>query len=123
MSNSRKSLGATGEKAAEKFLRAAGFRILTRNYTCPAGELDLICLDGSTIVFVEVKTRASDDLADPEANITPAKMRKLTQVARAWLTAHRHPDCSYRFDAVSVVLGPDKEPACRHIIEAFIPSR
>ena len=46
-------------------------------------------------------------LADPEANITPAKMRKLTQVARAWLTAHRNPDCSYRFDAVSVVLAGD----------------
>lgn len=121
MFNFRKKLGASGERAAEKFLRAAGYRILARNYTCPVGELDLICLDGRTIVFVEVKTRASDDRADPEENITPAKMRKLTQVARAWLAAHREPDCPCRFDAVSVVLGPDASPTCRHIIEAFIP--
>lgn len=118
-----KELGRIGEDAAAVFLRRAGYRILKRNFTCPTGELDIICHHQGTLVFVEVKTRRDDALGDPEENITPAKQRQLERVARAWLATHGEPDCTYRFDAVSVVLPEKGETRVRHIVEAFIPSR
>ncbi len=110
-----------GEQAAQQFLRAAGHTILARNFACPLGELDIITRDGDTIVFVEVKSLASDRHDDPESHITPTKQRKLRQVAEFWLKHHRHPECAYRFDAVSVVIVDGCQPVVRHIPEAFIP--
>jgi putative endonuclease len=117
----KKDLGAAGEDAARRFLRREGFRIIAKNYRCPLGEIDLIALDGETIVFVEVKTRSSDDTADPENSIGSRKQTQLTRVARYWLHQHRYPDRPYRFDAVSVVLGPDRRPEVRRIEDAFVP--
>jgi len=116
------SLGAKGERAAEAYLKSRGIRVIARNYRCPAGELDLIGVDGETIVFYEVKSRRSDADADPEDNITPAKQRKLYSVARYWLKARGDPDAAYRFDALSVII-QDGKPIVRHIEEAFIPRR
>lgn len=121
--NSTQALGQAGEKIARRFLKKLGFRILAANYTCPAGEIDLIGFRDGCIVFFEVKSRASDVAAPPEANITPAKQRHLFKAARFWLAAHRQPDCAYRFDAISIVIPPEGEPQIRHIIEAFTPSR
>lgn len=121
MSNDGKLLGAAGEEAAERFLRARGYRVLARNFSTPLGELDLVCFHEGTVVFVEVKARATDAAADPEANINPAKQRRLYRAARAWLAANRYPECAYRFDAVSIVLPKSGEPRIRHIIEAFVP--
>jgi putative endonuclease len=118
--NSRQR-GAAGEKLAWKHLKRAGYRLLDRNFICPGGELDLICTRGDEIVFVEVKTRADADDADPENNITPAKKRQLLRVARHWLTRHRSPDMAYRFDAVSVVLPESGRPTVRHMEEIFVP--
>jgi len=116
-------LGRAGEKIARRFLKKQGFRILAANYECPAGEIDLIGYRDDCIVFFEVKSRASDAAAPPEDNITPTKRRHIVKAARYWLAAHRHPDCAYRFDAVSIVIPPEGEPTVRHIIEAFTPSR
>ena len=63
-----------------------------------------------------------DALSDPEDKIPTTKQRQIERVARAWLAAHREPDCAYRFDAVSVVQSSGRRPSVRHIIEAFIPS-
>lgn len=122
MAQDTSKLGAAGEKAAARFLKRAGYRILAKNYACPAGEIDLICRDADTIVFVEVKTRRQDSDADPEINIHAHKRRKLTQVARCWIAAHRSPEAAYRFDAVSVVLPSDGQPIVHHIVEAFVPT-
>jgi putative endonuclease len=123
VASSGKRLGNEGEQAACEFLQREGYRILARNYTCSAGELDIIAFRDNCIVFVEVKTRAEDDAADPEENITRSKQRQLERVARAWLARKGEPECTYRFDALSVVLPPDGEPRIRHIIDAFEPSR
>ncbi len=85
--------------------------------------MDVICYDQDCIVFVEVKTLSDDALSDPEDKITTSKQRQVERVARAWLAAHREPQCAYRFDAVSVVQFSNGRPSVRHIIEAFIPSR
>jgi putative endonuclease len=116
-------LGQAGEKIARRYLKKQGFRILAANYDCPAGEIDLIGFREGSIVFFEVKSRASDAAAPPEENITPAKRRQMEKTSRYWLAANRHPDCAYRFDAISVVIPPEGEPTVRHIIEAFTPSR
>ncbi len=123
MSWFRRDLGRLGEKAACKYLRRLGYQILQRNYVCPSGEMDVICYDKDCIVFVEVKTLSDDALSDPEDKITTIKQRQVERVARAWLAAHREPQCAYRFDAVSVVQSSNGRPSVRHIIEAFIPSR
>jgi len=114
------AVGRAGEAAAAKHLQSLGYRILNRNWTCPAGELDLVCAKDNTIVFVEVKSRLSNAAAEPEDNITPAKRRKLTALARAWLDTRGKPDFACRFDAVSVVF-TDGSPSLNHIEEAFIP--
>lgn len=114
-------LGAAGERAAAKFLRRAGLRIIDKNFRTAIGEIDLVGLDGETIVFVEVKTLCSDDAADPEGKVDRRKQDKLVRVARDWLTRHRYPDRAYRFDAVSVVMPAGGPPEIRHIVEAFVP--
>ncbi|MCG8404426.1 MAG: YraN family protein [Phycisphaerales bacterium] len=119
----KRDIGKAGENAACEYLKRQGFRILARNYTCPFGEIDIICHHDACIVFVEVKTLSDDTNAAPEDNITFAKQRQVQRVARAWLAEQREPECAYRFDAVAVVLQPKGKPEVRHIIEAFLPSR
>ena len=121
MSQSSDQLGLLGEEAAARFLQAAGHRILERNFTCPLGEIDLITFHEGTLIFVEVKS-LSGDAADPEEHVTPAKQRKLAQLAEYWIAKNRRPQCAYRFDVLSVVSQPGAEPRVRHIVEAFVPS-
>jgi putative endonuclease len=119
----RKELGAAGEALACRFLKKAGYRILKRNFTCPAGEIDIICMGHGTIAFVEVKTRVDDAHAAPENNIVPGKQRRIERAARMWLSAHGQPEAAYRFDAVSIVMPNGGEPVVRHIVDAFRATR
>ncbi len=120
MADDRANLGRRGEKLARKFLEKLGYRTVVRNYRCPAGELDLISLDDRSIVFVEVKTRRSEEAADVERAVNPAKQRQLMRVARYYLastpTARRYP-C--RFDVVGIVCSDDGNTEIRHIRDAF----
>jgi putative endonuclease len=120
--NQEQKLGKAGEQAACRFLKGLGYHLLARNFGCPSGEIDLICREADCIVFVEVKTRSDDSPADPEANITTGKQRRMERVAKVWLARHRWPDCAYRFDAVSVIMPSIGEARVRHIREAFLPS-
>lgn len=120
---SKVDVGKAGEEIARQFLKSSGFRILARNYSCPAGEIDLVCCDQESVIFVEVKTRTDDSPADPEANVTPAKQRHLTRAAEFWLAKHRWPERAYRFDVVTVIMPEGGEPQVRHICEAFLPLR
>ena len=115
--------GRKGEKLARRFLKRRGYRILAANYVCPVGEIDLIALDGRTIAFVEVKSRTTTDHADPEDTVTPAKQRKLHQVARYWLSERRAEAYTWRFDVVAVTLPAAGKPDIRHIPDAFDPPR
>ena len=120
-------LGPRGETLACRFLRKAGMKVLARNYRCPAGEVDLIALDRSTrktqraetIVFVEVKTRASDRYASPAAAVDSRKADQVRSAA-AYYIAH-HPTAGYRtrYDIVAVVLPDDAQPQVRHLPDAF----
>ncbi len=124
------SPGRRGERLAAKSLRRSGYKILARNYRCPAGEADLIALDPSTrrplgaesIVFVEVKTRARDDFVDPESAVDRRKRRRLTRVAEYYLAHHDTGECPVRFDVVAVVDSGGGRPEIRHIPDAFPPA-
>src|SRR5947209_7314149 len=69
-------IGRRGEEAAAEQLKAAGYRILARNYRCPSGEIDLVAEERGVLVFVEVKTRSSAAYGSPRDAVTPAKRRK-----------------------------------------------
>lgn len=113
-----KRLGRWGEKQAEKLLKAKGLKLLTRNFRCNTGEIDLIMADTyGTIVFVEVKTRANEDFTPAESAVNKTKRRRLFNAAKYFLITHNISDRDFRFDIVTVVLNPKK---IKHYPDAFV---
>ncbi len=113
-------LGRLGEAAAAQYLKRLGYRIVVRNYTCPAGEIDIIAVDGRQVVFVEVKTRRSSDAADPEIAVHAHKRRQVTRAARYYLAQTRNQDRACRFDVIAIVLPDHGPPQIEHFIDAFV---
>lgn len=93
-----KQIGDAGEAAAAAHLVAQGLQVLARNFRVKGGEIDLVCRDGASTVFVEVRRRASADFGGAAASITIAKQRRLILAARHWLA--RHGDSPCRFDCI-----------------------
>lgn len=91
--------GAAAEDLAARFLAERGLRVVGRNFRVRGGEIDLICRDGTTVVFVEVRLRRRSDYGGAAASITAAKQAKIVMAARHWLVRHGA-DCSCRFDCV-----------------------
>ena len=114
----RKVLGADGEKAAEEFLRRQRYRIVERNYRCPVGEVDLIALDGTTVVFIEVKTRKGAGFGSPLEAVHPRKQVQVSRAAQFYLVAHRLHDRAARFDVVGV-WWENGRPSCELVRNAF----
>jgi putative endonuclease len=121
VTDERPVLGRAGEKCAARFLRRQGFRIVTRNYSCYAGEIDIVALDGKTVVFVEVKTRTGADHADPEDAVNQPKQKRIGRVAAAFLRQTRSKGRDCRFDIVTVVVDESGEMTVEHIPDAFVP--
>jgi putative endonuclease len=107
-------LGKLGEQYAAAYLDQLGYRFVAANFTLPVGrdlrgaivnaEIDLIAYDQTTLCFIEVKTRASDWFAPPQANVDLRKRRQLARAARAYRRLFEVEDQPYRFDVVTVVL-------------------
>jgi putative endonuclease len=114
----RKLLGADGERAAEQFLRGQRYRIIERNYRCPVGEVDLIALDGKTVVFIEVKTRRGAGFGSPFEAVDRRKQGQVSRAAQYFLTVHRLHDRAARFDVVGV-WWEDGRPICELVRNAF----
>lgn len=117
----RHRLGARGERAAARHLRKLRYRIVARNYRCESGEIDLICTDDDTIVFVEVKTRSSDDAQDPREAIRPSQWRRVHSAARYFLMERSAQNQPCRFDVVTVVWPARGSPQIEHFPDAFQP--
>ena len=117
-----KPLGGRGEDAAAKYLKRQGFHILARSLDSRFGELDIVAVDGRTVVFVEVKTRRSDDAGRPSEAIDERKEHRMTQAAIAYLKANRLLEYSSRFDVVAITW-PDgaRRPTIEHFKNAFSP--
>ena len=112
-----KPLGKTAAAAAT-LLRAHGMRVLARNWRSGPLELDLVCQEGDTLVFVEVKTRGPGSLGSARDAVGPRKRQSLIRAARAWLAAHDQWHLPCRFDLVCIEPGP-AGPHMEHIRHAF----
>jgi putative endonuclease len=120
--SSGESLGWRGENAASQFLETLGYRILERSYDSPLGEIDIIAIDGRTVVFVEVKTRSSADAGHPSEAVDVTKQRRMTRAALAYLKAHNLLQTSARFDVVAVTWrDAHQPPIIEHFPNAFAP--
>ena len=116
----RRWFGTRSERAAARFLRRAGFRILCRNYTTSLGEIDIIALDGRCIVFVEVRSTGSDDPTRPAESVDRAKQTRLTDLALDFLRRKHLLDQAARFDVLAVSWPADRrEPTIVHHRHAF----
>lgn len=99
---SNKTLGDQGESCAAEYLRRQGCRILTRNYRCKIGEIDIIADDHGTLVFVEVKTRRSIRCGTPAESVHYRKRQKIVQTSY-WYLRERHMENAHcRFDVLEV---------------------
>ena len=116
----RAARGKWGENLCLKFLRKKGLKILTKNFSCKTGEIDLIMAEpDGTIVFVEVKTRANENFANAEAAVTARKKNKMKKTARFFLAANDIKDRPLRFDIVTIVLNETADKQIRHYENAF----
>lgn len=112
--SAKRRLGNQGEDIACTYLEGKGFKILSRNYLRPWGEIDIIALKGGSVRFIEVKTVSREisggfsrenDGYRPEEQIHPAKLKKIARTAELYM-ADREGDEDYQIDAVTVFMDP-----------------
>lgn len=111
--------GAQGEEIAVDFLRANGYRILTRNYKTKLGEVDIVAQDKDTLAFIEVKTRHSDRFGLPSEAISTNKQRQISKAALMFLKENNFLNKKARFDVVSVIYSDNEKPKLDLIKNAF----
>ena len=102
MPNPNQTFGHASEQLAVEYLRGKGYKILTRNFRTPFGEVDIIARDNDVVVFIEVKARKTQCFGHPKWAVTKAKQRKMTMVAQAYLKKHAGLDTRSRFDVVTI---------------------
>ncbi len=102
MEKYNKKLGGFGEEEVSKYLENKGYRILTRNYICRFGEIDIVALDKKCLVFVEVKTRTSSKFGAPENAVNYWKQRHLRLSAMCYIEQYHMKEYFARFDIVEV---------------------
>ena len=110
--------GARGEQAAADFLKARhGFKVVVRNWRSPRDlrdEIDLVCLDGEILVFVEVKARAEGALVSGFLAVDERKKRALRRAVHSYLSKLEHPPRTFRFDVAEVTLSGRLPPQVLH---------
>lgn len=114
---SLKEVQVFGEDAAQELLERRGMQVLARNWRCRWGELDLVAMDGATIVFVEVKCRNKDALYDPALAVDHRKRMRLRRLAEVFIAVEKPAYAGCRFDVVAVVAGPAVR--LQHLVDAF----
>lgn len=116
----RKWFGTRSERIAARFLRKLGYRIVARNVIDRLGEIDLLAIDGQTIVIVEVRSSESKDLETLAATINDDKQRRLTNAALRFLQRRKLLGVPVRFDVLAIRWPPeDATPTIRHYVNAF----
>lgn len=112
-------LGSTGEAIAARFLLDKGHEIISMNYRCRIGEIDIISADRGVVVFCEVKTRASDAKGQPFESVTRKKQQTLRRCAEHFLLARYHELRTCRFDVISIRWTSQGRPDITHLQNAF----
>lgn len=103
MLNAQQQYGRHREDLAEKHLRRNGYKIMTRNFRTPYGEIDIVARHKKVIVFIEVKARRTERYGPAQEAVTAAKQRKLSMAALAYLKRYYTVDTQARFDVVTIV--------------------
>jgi putative endonuclease len=112
-------LGRRGEDLAVQYLEQRGLVVLSRNWRCRDGELDVVATDRRRLVVCEVKTRSGIRFGEPAEAVTGRKAMRIRRVTRAWLAAHQVRWCEIRFDVLAVLLEPGRPAAVQHYEGAF----
>jgi len=111
----KKQIGNIGEHIAADFLRKKGYFILERNFRIRYGEIDLICKDGKTIVFVEVKTRTNHTHGFPEEAVTWQKIKELVKTSEVYIMLRHLENFQERIDVIAIDMTRDaKVTEIRH---------
>jgi putative endonuclease len=114
------AIGSAAERAAASFLHARGYHVLEHNFRCRGGEIDLIALDGGTLVFVEVKLRRTLSRGAPIEAVTPQKQSRLARAAQSYLAFSGRVFPRIRFDVISV-MRTSARTEITHFKAAFSP--
>jgi putative endonuclease len=111
--------GVLGERAARRHLKKLGLKYLTANFRSPRGEIDLVFRDGECLVFIEVKTRSSEEWVRPAAAVNAEKRRFISLCALDYLKLLKMPRVKIRFDIVEVLLDEGAVREVRHLPNCF----
>lgn len=114
-----KILGAFGEDMACEYLSECGFRVLERNFSCRAGEVDIIAVQCDTVVFIEVKTRSSDKYGLPAEAVSKGKQQKIVKTALYYMQKKRLLDYMCRFDVMEIIVDEEDNHQINLIKDAF----
>ena len=115
--------GELGERAAKQFFQKQGLKFLAANFRSARGEIDLIFRDDDCLVFVEVKTRSSEEWSRPAAAVDARNKKLLSQTALDYLRLLKNPEVKFRFDIVEVLLAEGAVREIRHLPNAFALSK
>ncbi|TDE14114.1 YraN family protein [Jiangella asiatica] len=109
------SIGAYGEQVAAEHLVRAGFVVVERNWRCDIGEIDIVAMDGGTVVVCEVKTRSGFGFGSGLEAVTAKKLARLHRLALRWLAEHAARGTPVRVDVVAVHRRPAGAPVILHV--------
>ena len=113
----RRDTGILGEKLAKDFLKKRGYHILETNYRCPEGEIDIVAKHKDSLVFIEVRTKTSQEFGSPEESITPVKRERMRATASHYQQTHNNLPLSWRIDVIAVELNQEGKLSRIDIIE------
>ncbi|KUO74907.1 MAG: hypothetical protein APF77_06510 [Clostridia bacterium BRH_c25] len=114
-----KILGAFGESMASAYLTECGYRVLERNFSCKAGEIDIIAIQGDTVVFIEVKSRSSVKYGQPSEAVSIPKQRKIVKTALYYMQKNKLLDYMCRFDVIEILFDEENNQQINLIKDAF----
>lgn len=114
--------GLVGERVAERWLLARGWRVLQRRYRNGHRDIDLIAERDGLVAFVEVKARSGEQFGDPVEAVNWKKRNELARSAMTWIDRHGKPGEQYRFDVIGVLVTGERVRV-RHVENAFLLSR
>ena len=115
--------GQLGEQAAKRYLKKSGLKFLMANFRSERGEIDLVFRDHDCLVFVEVKTRSSEEWTRPAAAVDATRRRRLTRCGLDYLRLLKNPRVKVRFDIVEVLLENSAVSEIRHLPNSFAMER
>src|SRR5262245_3448238 len=115
----KSALGQRGEQLAVAYLQQHGYSIITTNWHCPSGELDIVARKNEVLVFVEVRTRHADSAEAAFESIRSNKQDRVKKAAFLYLAQHSLQDARWRIDIIAVALPRSGQPVIEHVEDAL----